>query len=310
MVSAAQFDSLPVKFVTNVRSTFGAAGEIFLRELPCIVADCEALWELELSDHFLNLSYNYVAPGRRRDGTEIVLKIGVPDNRELLTEMEALRLFDGRGMVRLIDARPAEGAFLLERVLPGVPLTSEADDSAAARIAAQTMQAMWRAVTEKHTFPSVAQWFEGLKRLRKRFDGGSGPFPEELVAMAEELSTELLASSPAAVLLHGDLHQDNILFSDRLGWVAIDPKGVLGEPCYEVGAFLRNPASLFADSTLALTTSARRVDVFSEVLGFDRERIAGWAVAQTVLSGYWNLEDCVGGWEGDIACAETFARLL
>ena len=247
MVSTVQFDSLPDKFVTTVRGTFGAAGETLLRELPRIVAESEIRWGLELFSHFPNLSFNYVVPGRRRDGTEIVLKIGVPDNRELLTEIEALRVFDGQMMVRLIDAVPEKGVFLLERISPGVSLTGENDDVVATRIAAQTMQGLMPAVPEKHSFPSVAKWFEGLTRLRSRFDGRSGPFPEELVSLAEDLSTQLLASTEGEVLLHGDLHQDNILFSHRLGWVAIDPKGLVGESCYEVGAFLRNPISLFTD---------------------------------------------------------------
>jgi streptomycin 6-kinase len=310
MASNSRFDSLPDKFLKTVRSTFGAAGETLLRDLPRIVAESESRWGLELSEHFPNLSYNYVAPGKRRDGTEIVLKVGVAGNRELSTEMEALRHFDGRGMVRLIDAMPDEGAFLLERVRPGVPLTHETDDAVATRIAAQVMGRLQSALPEGHAFPSVAGWFEGFDRLRKRSGGGCGPLPPKLFSLAEGLSARLLASSPAEVLLHGDLHQDNILSSERLEWVAIDPKGVIGEPCYEVAAFLRNPSSLFEDSSEALSTSARRLRIFSEVLGFDRGRMTGWAVAQAMLSGCWCLEDEAGNWESDMRCAETFARLI
>ena len=69
MLASIEADSLPEKFVATVRGTFGAAGETLLRELPRIVDECALRWELELFDHFPNLSYNYVAPGRRRDGT-------------------------------------------------------------------------------------------------------------------------------------------------------------------------------------------------------------------------------------------------
>jgi streptomycin 6-kinase len=310
MAAPVQFNSLPEKLVINLLNTFGAAGETLLRELPRIVAESAARWGLELDAHFPNLSFNYVVPGRRRDGTEIVLKIGVPSNKELLTELAALRLFNGRRMVRLLDAVAADGVLLLERVRPGTSLLHEPDDAVATRIAAETMRGYWPAAPEQHSFPSVAKWFEGLKRLRASFAGGSGPLPAELFSLAEELAAELLASSSAEVLLHGDLHQDNILASDRAGWITIDPKGVVGEPCYEVGAFLRNPISLFTDSSLALATSARRLNIFGEVLGFDRARMTKWAMAQAVLSGCWSLEDSEGDWTGAMLCAETFARLL
>ena len=300
----------PQKFVETLLSTFGAAGENLLRDLPRILADSQARWRLELFDPFPNLSFNYVVPGKMRDGAEIVLKIGVPENKELLTEMAALSLYNGKGMVRLIDAAPQEGVFLLERILPGVPLTREPDDAVATLIAAQTMQKIRLGVPEQHPFPSVAKWWDGLRRLRNRFAGGAGPLPEQLVSRAEDLSTQLLSSSPAEVVLHGDLHHDNILSSSREGWVAIDPKGVVGEPCYEVGAFMRNPIELFTKPSQAVATIARRFDIFAEVLGFDRKRTAAWAFAQAVLSAYWCLEDAGSGWEPSILCAETLARFI
>ena len=224
--------------------------------------------------------------------------------------MAALRLCNGKGMVQLIDAAPQQGVFLLERILPGVPLTGQPDDAVATLIAAQTMRKICLGVPEQHSFPSVAKWFEGLRRLRNRFAGRSGPLPEQLVSSAEDLSTELLSSAPAEVVLHGDLHHDNILSSSREGWVAIDPKGVVGEPCYEVGAFMRNPIDLFTNPSEAVATIARRFDIFAEVLGFDRKRTAAWAFAQAVLSAYWCLEDAGSGWEPSILCAQTLANFI
>lgn len=302
--------TLPNKFVDTVRSTFGAAGENLLRDLPQIMAESRARWNLELFDPFDNLSFNYVVPGRLSDGTHIVLKIGIPENKELLTEIATLRLYNGKGMAELIDAVPEKGVFLIERILPGIPLTSEPDDSLATQIAAETMRALCLPVPDQHSFPTTAEWFAGLRRLRNGFDGGTGPLPERLVSMAEDLSTRLLASSSADVVLHGDLHHDNILGSDRGGWLAIDPKGVIGEPCYEAGAFMRNPIGLYTTASGAVATVERRFKIFSEVLGFDRDRMAAWAFAQAVLSAYWCFEDSGCGWEPSILCAETLAHFV
>ncbi len=233
---------LPSPFTRTIVSIFGAAGAAWLRGLPALLAACERRWELTLGPPVDNLSYNYVAPATRADGSAVMLKAGVP-HPELLGEMEMLRLGEGRGMVRLLDADPDWGVMLLERLRPGTPLVElqRADDEAATRVAARAMQALWRPAPTEHAFPTVARWARGLERLRAAFDGGTGPFPPRLVEAAEARFADLLASSAEPVLLHGDLHHGNILQSGDAAWVAIDPKGVIGEPAYEVGALLRNP---------------------------------------------------------------------
>jgi streptomycin 6-kinase len=111
------------------------------------------------------------------------------------------------------------------------------------------------------------------------------------------------------VLLHGDLHHFNILAAERQPWLALDPKGVVGEPAYEVGALLRNPYPEFLTWPNLDRVLARRVNQLAEELGFDRERLVGWGFAQAVLSGWWSYEDHGHGWESGIALAELFARL-
>ena len=134
--------------------------------------------------------------------------------------------------------------------------------------------------------------------------------PEALVADAEGLFGELIGSMAEPVLLHGDLHHDNILAAQREPWLAIDPKGLVGEPAYEVGALLRNPhlRRLVAAPNVE-QTMARRVAQLSEELSLDRERIRGWGLAQAVLSAWSSIEDHGLGWEPAIACAEILAAL-
>ena len=89
----------------------------------------------------------------------------------------------------------------------------------------------------EHRFHDVWEWMRGLERLRSAFDGGTGPFPAPLVERAE---AHLGNPSGQNLVLHGDLHHYNILSAEREPWLAIDPKGIVGEPEYEAAAFLRN----------------------------------------------------------------------
>ena len=133
-------------------------------------------------------------------------------------------------------------------------------------------------------------------RLRERWNLVSdGSFPAsqdwgrslEPGSRAAGVFFELCDSMDEPVVLHGDLHHFNILRSDAHGWLAIDAKGVVGEPAYETGALLRNPKP----ARLERSVLRLRADRLCDALGFDRSRVYGWAYAQAALSAAWSVED-------------------
>lgn len=200
----------------------------------------------------------------------------------------ALRHFGGRGCVRLIDE--IGGVQLLERIQPGTTL-SDHDDAAIALcdVAAQ----LHACGLPDGSWPTIESW-------GAPFDGDCGPISASLVARAAEAYRHLASSQGERVLLHGDLHPQNVLLDDRRGWLAIDPKGVIGERAYEFGAVLRNLGN------------AARVDRWSQIIaertGFDRGRIVSWAFAQAVLAAIWSVEDGDDpGWA--IAAAERIRSI-
>jgi len=298
-------DDVPDAFRRHVIGAFPNGAE-WLDRLPSLIARCEHRWRLKVAATPFELSYNYVAPARTAEGEDVVVKIGIP-TAELRSETRALGSYAGGAAVRLLDADEAEGILLLERLSPGSTLADVADDERATRIAAETMRDLWRPLPPNPLLPTAASWASGLRDLRRRFDGGVGPFDARLVETAESLFQELLATSGAPVLVHGDLHHVNILSAARRPWVAIDPKGVVAEPAYEVGALLRNPAP---DRYLDAGVQRRRVDLLSDELAFERPRIVGWAVAQAVLAAWWRYDDAVPGWESAMACAQILAGFL
>ena len=92
------------------------------------------------------------------------------------------------------------------------------------------------------------------------------------------------------MLLHGDLQHYNVLFDGVRGWTAIDPKGVVGELEYEVGALLRNPIEQPALFTKR-STIERRLEILCGALNLNRSRALRWSFAQAVLSAIWDVED-------------------
>jgi streptomycin 6-kinase len=296
-------------FTRRILNTFGEDGRRWLESLPSILEELSSTWDVKLMPPFSEMSFNYVAPAVLRDGSEVVLKVGVP-RTELVTEIAALKAFNGNGAVGLYKADPKMGALLLERLRPGMSLYNVGDDEFATKAACEVICKLCTSSLEHDVFPTVGDWFRGFQRLRDEFNGETGPFPNHLVDEAEVISRDLLASMDAPILLHGDLHHWNILSSEREPWLAIDPKGVIGESEYETGAWVRNPFPNILEMSNPDRMIARRLDQFSIELGFDRERIYGWGFSQAVLSAYWSYEDKDEDWENGLAVAEVIKNSM
>jgi streptomycin 6-kinase len=290
---------VPDRLAANMRGAWKQEADACLRGLPALIAEFEERWGVTVESPFEALSYHYVAPARTAAGEAVVFKAGIP-RRDMDREITALRLYDGRGIARLLEADAKRGVMLLERLAPGEMLSTVADDERAVSIAASVMRTLWRPAPRGLDLPDVAEWLNAFAEHRTRY-GAADPLPEGILDRAERLAAELLDSSDERVALHGDLHHFNILSAQREAWLAIDPHGVIGERAYEIGAFLRNPRLQTRETTL------RRVAQFSNALGLDRERVRNWSFVNTVLSAVWTLEDSATGWEDAITCATFLA---
>jgi streptomycin 6-kinase len=221
-----------------------------------------------------------------RGGEPVVLKV-VRRECDEWRSGEVLAAFGGRGMVRVLEHVP--GAALLERLDPGTPLAGMAlngGDDEATGILAEVIARMSVVDRDLQAFTSIEEWGRGFDRY---LAGDDRPLPSGLVEEAGRVFAELCASQRGPRLLHGDLQHYNVLFDDRRGWVAIDPKGVVGELEYEIGAALRNPdrPALYASRE----TVERRVRRYADALGLDARRVLAWGFAQAVLSVVWSVED-------------------
>jgi len=117
-------------------------GVAWLERLPELIDDCAQRWSLTMQPPY-PLSYNYVAPAIRADGTQVVLKVGFPSD-EMPEQIPALRHYDGYGMVQLLESDPDWGALVLERLTPGISLIHIQDDEQATAIAAEVMRLLWQ----------------------------------------------------------------------------------------------------------------------------------------------------------------------
>lgn len=302
---------VPPAFAQTITTIYGEQGRQWLADLPILLKNCEQRWNIRIQVPF-ELTFNYVAPALRADGTPVVVKVA-PDRPSLSDELQTLLFWNGQGAVQVLEYDSAQSVMLLERLNPGVPLATVEDDEAATHIFAQVARQIALPPPAVHHFEPVENWAADLQRLRQRYGGGTGPLPSGLIELAEGLFIQLLSSQAPRVLLHGDLHHWNILSAQRQPWLAVDPQGKIGEPCAEVGAWLRNPLPGLFQRSNPQRLLARRVDILAETLGFDRQRIIGWGICRAALSAWWNIEDThseTSGWQEVMRVAEILAELL
>jgi streptomycin 6-kinase len=293
--------NLPQQFIKNIYHSFGERGKQWLDELPVLIEAASAQWGLSEITPVSNLSYNFVAFAKR-ENENCILKIGVP-NPELKSEIAALKFFNGRGAVRLIESDDTRSMFLLERLFTGKVLSETGDDARATEIAAYVMRNLHQLAPQKHEFIYLKDWFDNIE-IRQKYKGGLGPFPKKYAEIAETYIRELFAEPTPQVVLHGDCHHFNVLQAGE-DWKIIDPKGLIGEAGYEVAPFLINPYDKFLQYENPVQTTAHRIAIFSEHLGIERQRLKMWGVAHCLLSAWWDLTEDDTGWEYGMACAEV-----
>jgi streptomycin 6-kinase len=300
---------LPESYRQRIRATGRGEWVRWLADLPDVVDTLAERWGLSLGELY-PLSWNYVVAAEREPGDLCVLKIGPPVEEAAegtVREARALRLCVPAG-VRLLKDDADAGALLLERAIPGTPVAEKCDDDddQATEILASAMLEFWVPADATSGLPPVSsleETFEGFDRgphgasVRKdlvqtlaEIDSGLRDLRAGAVT-ARRVFEELVADRAPTVVLHGDLHHDNVLLSEERGWVVVDPKGFFGDAAYDTAAMLYNPLDYAEPVTDPEPMLRRRLAITSGVLGMDRDVLAAWGFVKVVLSLLWNLDD-------------------
>lgn len=271
-------------------------GAAWLAALPRLVEAALDRWSLLLGAVFeAPQMIAFVAAVQvEAHATPAVLKINMP-HPESEHEAAALAHWDGDGAVKLLASEPHEQALLLERCLPGTPLSEVEDDDTAMRIAAAALRRIWRPPPDAHAFASLEsearRWGDELPRAYHRL---GCPFERSLFDTALAALRELAADQADLVVVHQDLHGGNVLRAEREPWLIIDPKPLVGERAFDVASLLRDRRDTLLGPGGA-GAIRRRLDILVDELGLERERMRLWGIAHALA---WGVED--GGEQFDL----------
>lgn len=268
------------KTIINAR---GQSGEKWCNNLEHTIKALEKHWCLNHIQPVVNMSWNYVAFAEQKNHS-VVLKIGA-DARTIDDEYHALQHFAGVGMINLIDYYPKLHALLLERATPGSLLKDDHPQDVIAVIAiyANVVKKLKRPTKTKHTFQHVSEWCNIIDEINDK------RIPDTYIQKAKDIRKWLFDTVKEEYVCHGDLHLENIIKHGKQ-WVAIDPKGIIGEMAFEAAAFdLLNQEEKNAKHVVQIIK--KRIEQLANTLNLNEKRLIAWIFLRVMLSIQWFIED-------------------
>ncbi|GAA1557720.1 aminoglycoside phosphotransferase family protein [Kribbella hippodromi] len=279
---------IPAAFAKATVDREGAAGTAWLAALPSIVDDLLTRWKCERAGEVMHGEVGVVVPVRGA-----VLKVSFPHPGNV-HEPDAFAAWDGRGAVHLYERDDTHYAMLLERTHPTTlanhrPASLAVDAGEMATIAGSLLRQLM--IPAPDGLPRMSDqapaWAESLRTDAAELDHA---LPATVVDEALAVVDELCRKQPQT-LLHGDFHPRNILRADREPWLAVDPKGYVGDPAYDAAIFLRTRAYyLHVGDGLTGNDLLQRLhtelDHFAEAAGLDADRIRRWTQLIAVQSAF------------------------
>lgn len=217
-----------------------------------------------------------------------VLKIGRSSSREVFTEFHTLKEYGSSRFCNVFDADVKNGVILEEFIEPGIPLRNERSLDVRLSVFCSLYKDLHIMPANAELYPTYIEWVRRITDYMNRREDC-----EELafyMNKAEEICISLTSLYPEKVLLHGDFHHDNILLGKDGTYKIIDPKGVIGDPIFDIPRFILNEF----DEELTVETYKKINDIISYLekkLMIPNDIIRKCLFVETAMGICWCVED-------------------
>ncbi len=190
------------------------------------------LSELEFKPEFSTNSLIFYAVSKQYGN--VILKILLPDNFD--KEIPTLILFQGENFCKLYEYSLEDKVYIMERIVPADTLYESAPRNERIKIAGEIFKELHKTDFPDRTFPTYIEWLEAGKEGTKNRKDCEGLYP--YLDSAERMLADICQKYSRKLLLHGDLHHENILKNEKGSYTVIDPKGVTGDPIFDLSRFI------------------------------------------------------------------------
>lgn len=212
-------------------------GEEFYQKILYDLGQYAKLWNLSDFEQIDYYSINCIFKCVSDKHGLCILKIGKPSN-ETKTEYHILKEYNGRRFCKIYEADIYNGILLIERIMPGMQLRAESNLDKRLDLFSSLLHGLHAKPIDKSVYPTYMGWVSRITeymRGRKDYEKLYGQ-----MAKAEQICRTLCKKYTGEMLLHGDLHHDNILLAGDNHYCIIDPKGVVGDIVFDIPRFILN----------------------------------------------------------------------
>ncbi|WP_394617120.1 aminoglycoside phosphotransferase family protein [Lentzea sp. JNUCC 0626] len=277
---------VPADLATSYRKNGGEAEREWIEALPELVDRFLDEWALKPDGQPRSGEAALVLPVLGAGG-RAALRLQMPKT-ETRAALIGLRVWDGAGIVRLLDSDPETCAMLLERLDDARTLADVENDDEAMTVLAGLMRRL-TSVTAPRDVPKLGEIAaEMLAQTPEASAALPNPADRALLSSCAAAVAEL-AGEPGDRLLHWDLHYGNVLAAEREPWLAIDPEPLAGDPGFDLWPALNSEWDAVTADPIRVVR--RRFDLLTAELGLDRDRAAGWTLGRVLQNCLWDVED-------------------
>jgi streptomycin 6-kinase len=249
-------------------------GTGWLDALPALVRAQCARWDLTVDGEPAHGSNALVLPVTRA-GDDLVLRL-TPPGPDVTAQIAALRFWDGRGTVRILDADPGAGAMLLERLTLGSSLR-DVPVPEAMHVLGRTMRRL--AVPAPPDVPSTATVV--TDRMQALATAPNRSIDPAFLRLALDAGSRL-SHTTSGLAVDADLHSEQVLRGIREPWLVVDPVLMRGDIAYDLGRVLWTRLDEMTDVVGCF-------DIVVEAAGIDRDHGRDWVLFRTVDYWLWGL---------------------
>jgi streptomycin 6-kinase len=275
-------------FLDAVRDRYGPDAEAWIDAAPALHDELIVRWELEPEAIVGEDPATYVVAGRRSGSMPVTLELAYPD-AWFAERVAASIAWGGNAAPDVID-HDARGGLLAERPEPGTSLAEDPDEDRALVTACEVAERLWipspGGIT--HVASEALEW---ARTMPARHTLADRPFDRAAIHDAVAAIRDLVGSQPEQVLCHGDLHLGTVVRAGDERWVAVAPRPLIGEHAFDAAGLITGGAERLAlDRVGARSRIIRRLEVVSDRLGLDRDRLRRWALAIATDYALWDFE--------------------
>lgn len=264
-------------------------GQAFYENMIRKLERYSAQWQLHIERFIAYYSVNCLFICRSERFGPAVLKIGNPSD-EVLTEVNLLKEYHGGRFCRLFDWDIDNGVILEEYIHPGFRLREEPSLEKRLSVFSDVFKGLHIPSCQSALYPTYQDWVNRITAyMSKREDE---PELSKLMMKAKDICASLCRAYPRKLLLHGDLHHDNLVLGENQQYRIIDPKGVIGDPIFDIPRFILN--EFYGVDEISYDTYRRHVETISSYLqtsiGVPIDVIYKCVFVETAMANCWKVE--------------------